>query len=79
VDDVIEEPRLHGKNNMTPFEGRRTRGGAVATVVRGNVVMRDGELIGPPRGRMVTRCPHPGPLPEGEGDFFLTVHLLSGP
>ena len=50
---VIEAARLHGRNNHTPFEGRRTRGEAVATVVRGHVVMRDGDLIWPPRGRMV--------------------------
>jgi dihydroorotase len=56
LEDVIEERRLHGKNNLTPFEGRRTRGAPVATVVRGQVVMRDGELVGPPRGRMVPRC-----------------------
>jgi allantoinase len=53
-DDVIEERRLHGKNNLTPFEGHRTRGAAVATVVRGQVVMQHGELVGQPRGRMVT-------------------------
>jgi dihydroorotase len=56
VEDVIEERWLHGKNNLTPFEGQRTIGAAVATVVRGQVVMQDGELIGEPRGRMVTRC-----------------------
>jgi dihydroorotase-like cyclic amidohydrolase len=55
-EDVIEEHRLHGKHNLTPFEGRRTRGAAVATIVRGHIVMRDGELVGAPRGRMVTRC-----------------------
>jgi dihydroorotase len=57
LEDTIEASRLHGKNNMTPFEGHHTRGAAVATIVRGQVVMRDGELRGPPRGRMVTRCP----------------------
>jgi dihydroorotase len=56
VEDTVEERRLHGKNNLTPFEGHRTRGAAVATVVRGHVVMRDGELRAPPGGRMVTRC-----------------------
>jgi dihydroorotase len=56
VEDTIEERRLHGKNNLTPFEGHRTRGGAVATVVRGRIVMRDGELVGEPAGRMVRRC-----------------------
>ncbi len=56
VEDVVEAARLHGKNNLTPFEGHRTRGAAVATVIRGNVVMRDGQLLGSPRGRMVRRC-----------------------
>jgi dihydroorotase-like cyclic amidohydrolase len=50
---VIEAARLHGKNNHGPFEGHHTRGQAVATVVRGQVVMRDGELVGAQRGRMV--------------------------
>ncbi len=49
---VIEAARMHGKNNHNPFEGHRTRGEAVATVVRGQVVMRDGELVGSARGRM---------------------------
>jgi dihydroorotase len=49
---TIEEARLHGKNNINPFEGHRTRGAAVATVIRGMVVMRDGELVGEARGRM---------------------------
>ena len=53
-EDTIEAARLHGKNNLTPFEGRRTPGAAVATVIRGRVVMRDGELLGPPAGRMLS-------------------------
>jgi dihydroorotase len=53
VEDVVQERRLHGKNNLTPFEGHRTVGGAVATVLRGQVVMQDGQLVGEPRGRMV--------------------------
>jgi dihydroorotase len=55
VEDMIQESRLHGKNNLTPFEGQRTVGAAVATVIRGQVVMHRGELLGEPRGRMVTR------------------------
>jgi dihydroorotase len=50
---VIEAARMHGKNNHNPFEGRRTTGEAVATIVRGQIVMRDGELVGAPQGRMV--------------------------
>jgi dihydroorotase len=50
---VIEESRLHGKNNLGPFDGHRTRGEAVATIVRGHIVMRDCELAGTAAGRMV--------------------------
>jgi dihydroorotase len=53
VEDTIEEARLHGKNNGTPFEGRRTRGAAVATIVRGHTVMKDGQLLGPAIGRFL--------------------------
>jgi dihydroorotase len=52
---VIEAARMHGKNNHSPWEGRRTTGEPVATVVRGQMVMRDGELVGEARGRMVSR------------------------
>ena len=55
-EDVIAESRLHGKNNLTPFEGHRTRGAAVATILRGQVVMKEGKLVGEPHGRMVSRC-----------------------
>jgi dihydroorotase len=56
--DTIEADRLHSKNNTNPFEGHETRGAAVATVVRGAVVMRDGELVAEPRGRMVHTVVH---------------------
>ena len=52
---VIREAELHGKNNINPFEGHKTKGMAVATVVRGRVQMRDGELTGEPGfGRLVS-------------------------
>jgi dihydroorotase len=54
---VVEEARLHGRSNLTPFEGWRTRGTAVATIVRGRVVMLDGQLVGAPSGRLVPRTP----------------------
>jgi dihydroorotase-like cyclic amidohydrolase len=46
MEGVIREDELHGKNNINPFEGHSTKGMAVATVVRGMVQMRDGELTG---------------------------------
>jgi dihydroorotase len=50
---VIREAELHGKNNASPFEGHKTRGQAVATIIRGRIVMRDGALTGAPAGRMI--------------------------
>jgi dihydroorotase-like cyclic amidohydrolase len=55
MEGVIREDELHGKNNINPFEGRKTKGMAVATVVRGHVQMRDGELTGEPGlGRLIS-------------------------
>ena len=51
---VILGAALHGRSDLTPWEGRRTLGAAVATIVRGEAVMRDGELLGTPRGRAVS-------------------------
>jgi dihydroorotase-like cyclic amidohydrolase len=50
---VIRDDELHSKNHVTPFDGRKTKGMPVATIVRGRIVMRDGELVGKPTGRMV--------------------------
>jgi dihydroorotase (multifunctional complex type) len=55
-EDTIQAERMHGKNNLNPFEGRPTRGAAVATIVRGHVVMQAGQLLGAPVGRMVLRA-----------------------
>ena len=41
---VVRAADLHGLNNLSPFEGTAIRGTAVATIVRGVVVMRDGRL-----------------------------------
>jgi dihydroorotase len=50
---VIRDDDLHSKNHVTPYDGDKTKGAAVATIVRGQIVMRDGELVGEARGRMV--------------------------
>jgi len=52
---VIDQARLHGKEPVTPFHGRQTVGAPVATILRGRVVMRDGQLVGTPTGRVATR------------------------
>jgi len=55
---VIAEAALHGMNNLSPFEGWATRGAAVTTIVRGEIVMRDRELLASPgAGRIVGADP----------------------
>lgn len=49
----IRGENLHSKNSVTPFDGWKGKGMAVATIVRGQLVMRNGELIGRPPGRIV--------------------------
>jgi dihydroorotase len=54
-EDTIRGERFRSKSKITPFEGMRTKGQPVCTIVRGRVVMRDGKLEGPPGwGQMVT-------------------------
>jgi dihydroorotase (multifunctional complex type) len=50
---TIREEQLHSKSKMTPFEGYRTKGMPVYTIVRGRTVMREGEIVGRPRGELV--------------------------
>jgi dihydroorotase len=38
----------------TPYDGMKVTGWPVATVLHGHVVMRDGQLVGDPRGRPLT-------------------------
>ncbi|MEP7360368.1 MAG: dihydroorotase family protein [Chloroflexota bacterium] len=45
---TIRAADLHGLNNLSPFEGRATIGAVVTTIVRGQVVVRDGALTGAP-------------------------------
>ena len=53
---VIRAAELHGRSNASPWEGRATVGAPTATIVRGRIVVRDGELLAAPGwGRPVSR------------------------
>jgi len=43
---VVDSAKLHSRGVLTPFVGRRLRGWPRFTVVRGCIVMADGELVG---------------------------------
>ena len=43
---VVEGAKFYSRGKFTPFEGKRCRGRAVATIVNGNFVMKDGVVNG---------------------------------
>jgi allantoinase len=49
----IDQSRLHTLHRASIFHGRRGRGQAVAAVLGGEIVMRDGEPVGERKGRFV--------------------------
>jgi len=50
---VIRHADMASRCGWTPFDGFEATGEAVATIVRGRVVMKDGELVGSAHGRPV--------------------------
>lgn len=47
----IDDAHVASKSGWTPFAGRTVTGWPKLTVIRGETVMRDGELVGAPLGR----------------------------
>ena len=50
---VLKHEDMATRSGWTPFDGMECTGKAMATIVRGRVVMRDGDLIGSAHGRPV--------------------------
>ncbi|MGH8221693.1 MAG: allantoinase AllB [Woeseiaceae bacterium] len=59
----IDQSQLFSKSKISPWHGRGVIGGPVLTMVRGRIVMENGELVGAPGwGRPVEqRMPDPAP------------------
>jgi dihydroorotase-like cyclic amidohydrolase len=51
---TIDQRALHSKSKVTPFHGFHVTGMPVYTIVRGHVVMKDGEIVGAPTGELQT-------------------------
>jgi dihydroorotase len=49
----ITDSWMATKSGWTPFAGMTVTGWPMATIIRGNVVMRDGELLGRPIGTSI--------------------------
>ena len=63
---TITNARLQHVIDYTPYEGMQVTGWPVATVRRGEVVMRDGEVVAQPgSGRFLARPPYDAIAPTG--------------
>lgn len=51
---TITDRWIVSRCGWTPFDGLTVTGWPVATLVRGRIVMREGQLIGPPAGEAIT-------------------------
>ncbi len=54
---TVRGERLHSVQRHTPLEGMELRGSPVLALLRGELVMKDREPVGEPRGRLVKRDP----------------------
>lgn len=55
---TVTQAVLHDRMDYTPWEGKRCRGWPVVTIARGDVVMREGAIVGHEgRGRFLERVP----------------------
>ena len=50
----IKDDMMANKSGWTPFNNKNVKGWPIMTIVNGNIVMRDGELIGNPIGKPVS-------------------------
>ena len=55
LERVVRAEDLHGMSDFSPFEGKKLRGWPVATVKAGQIVARDGKIVGKPTGRYLPR------------------------
>ncbi len=54
---VVDQAKLHSKAGWSPFHGRRLRGRIKMTLLRGDVIAENGNLVAStPRGRLVHSC-----------------------
>jgi dihydroorotase-like cyclic amidohydrolase len=54
-EQVVTAELLHSAQDHTPFAGVRVKGWPVRTLLRGETVFADGEIVGSPAGRFIRR------------------------
>ena len=52
---------LQGMSDFSPFEHKKLRGWPVATIKAGEIIARDGKIVGKRNGRYLPRTPKKAP------------------
>ena len=55
LERVVRAEDLQGMSDFSPFEGKKLRGWPVVTIKAGQIVARDGKIVGKPTGRYLPR------------------------
>ena len=63
-DASIDQSQLFSRSKISPWHGRRVRGGPVLTMVRGRIVMDNGKLVAEPGWGKPARQKMPPPTPR---------------
>jgi len=63
---AVERQSAHSAQDHTPFAGMQLTGWATTTMLRGNVVFKDGRVLGSPRGQFLRRPLHSPPGAAGD-------------
>jgi dihydroorotase-like cyclic amidohydrolase len=64
LEKIVRAEELQGMSDFSPFEGKRLRGWPVATIKNGEIIARDGKIVGQRNGRYLPRKPQPRPYFE---------------
>jgi allantoinase len=52
---TVDASRLYHRHPVTPYDGARLKGLITMTMVGGEIVFEHGEIVGPPRGELLSR------------------------
>ncbi|HWD58068.1 MAG TPA: dihydroorotase family protein, partial [Stellaceae bacterium] len=72
-DDLIDQAALHSRSRISPWHGRAITGRPRHTIVRGQVVVRDGELVGAPGWGKPARQSMPPAHPRNTDKTMLAI------
>jgi dihydroorotase len=75
----IDQSQLFSKSKISPWHGRQVQGGPVLTMVRGRIVMENGEVVADPGWGKPAKQKMPAPSPRNVDRTTAAVTSARGP